>query len=442
MKQSEKNPLRLAEELVAYGRKKGADEIEVSIGEGTEFSVDVLKGKIEKLVEAGSRGLALRIICDQRTGTASSSDLSVETLHQLIENGIERARASSPDPFAGLPDAEAVAVDASELRIFDPEIIELPPEKKIARAKETEAICLADKRIRKSQGAGFGTVHAKTILVNSKGFSGSYEQTSCSCGVYLQTGEGENLLEDGWYDFSRNLKDLQTPEAIARKALHRTTRLIGARKVQTQNVPVVFEPPMTSGLLGFLYGCLSGNAVYLKQTFLAGKLGKSIAAKRVTVIDDGLMPGVPGAKPFDGEGVPVRRTPVIERGVLKNFLMDTYAGRKLRTASTGNASGPNNFYLEAGELTPEEIIRSVDRGLLLTGTIGQGLIPTTGDISRGAFGMWIEKGEIAYPVAEITIAGNLGRILKDVEMIGSDLEFRRAVAGPTVKVSEMTVGGL
>lgn len=434
--------LHLAEDLVAYGRKQGADEIQVAIDEGTEFSVDVLEGKIEKLVQAGSKELSLKVILDKRTATASSSDLSLETLHGLIDNAVERARLTSQDPFAGLPEKEDIAVDVHRLGIFDPAVLELSPEKKITLAKETEAICLADKRIGKSQGAGFETLHKRTILANSKGFSGTYRQTGCSLGVHLQCGEDDHLLEEGWFDFSRNFETLQTPEEVARTAIHRTTRLMGARKVKTQNVPVVFEPPMTAGLLGFLYGCLDGNAVYMKQTFLADRLGDAIAGNNVTIMDDGLMPGVPGAKPFDSEGVPVRSTAVIQDGLLKNYMLDTYAGRKCGLPSTGNASGPNNFYLQAGKHAPDEIIASVDRGLLLTSTIGQGLVPTTGDMSRGAFGLWIENGKIAYPVAEITIAGNLGKMLKQIEMIGDDLTFRKAIAGPTIKIAEMTVGGL
>lgn len=441
MKKSNENLLRLAEDLVAYGRKKDADQVEVSVGEGSEFSVDVREGEIEKLVEAGSKGLSLKVIIDQKVATASSSDLSEETLHHIVENAIERAKVSSPDPFAGLPEKEEIAVDVKDLRIFDPKVVELPPEKKIAAAKKTESICLKDKRIKKSYGSSYGTYVGTVHLANSNGFSGSYSQTSCSCGVYLQSGEGDNLFDEGKYDYSRNLDKLMRPEAIAKEAVHRVTRLIGAQKVETQNVPVVLEPEMTGELLGFLYNCVNGNSVYLKQTFLSDKLGEKVGNGLVTVIDDGLMPGVPGAKPFDREGVPTRKTSVIEKGLLKNYLIDTYAARKLKMKSTGNASGPNNLYLVAGKASPEEIIKSVDKGLFLTGTIGQGLVPTTGDISRGAFGMWIENGEITYPVAEVTISGNLGEILHNIEMVGNDLEFKRSINGSTIKIKEMTIGG-
>jgi PmbA protein len=433
--------LALAEELVAFGRKSGASQTEVLVRQGTEFSVDVREGDIEKLTEADSNSLTLRVFVDGKMARASSSDLSGETLHRLMANAIDRARLSSADPLAGLPDKNELSVDVAALKIYDPALLDMPPEKKIAAARETEAICLADKRIKKSFGAGYRTNAGATLLANSNGFSGSYTRTSCSCSVYLQAGEGSNLYDEGWGDESPFLERLETPEEIARKALHRVTRLIGGRKVDTQNVPVVLEPPMTGSLLSFLFNCVNGNSVYLKQSFLAGKVGEKVGNDLVTIIDDGTLPGGIGTKPFDAEGVPTQKTVVMEKGVLKSYLMDTYAARKLGMKSTGNASGANNLYLAAGTSTPEEIIRSVDKGLLLTGTIGFGLVPTTGDISRGAFGLWIENGEIAFPVSEITISGNLGQILRGIQMVGNDLKFKDSITGPTMKIAEMTVGG-
>ena len=437
-----KEMLKLGQDLVSYARKKGAGQVQVSIGEGSEFSVEVLKGHIDKLVEAGSKGLSLKIIKDQRVATATSSDFSKETLHHLVDNAVQRAEISSPDEFAGLPDKERLTTDIESLNIFDPTILELSPEKKIKAATDTESICLKDRRVNTSFGASFSTYAGVSYLVNSNGFSAAYPHTSCSCGVYLQAGDGDNLFDEGWYDSARNLKDLLIPEAIAKKATHRVTRLIGARKIETQNVPVIMEPSMTASLLSFLYTCIQGRNIYLKQSFLADKLGEQVANEKITVVDNGLLPGASGTKPFDGEGVPTRKTNVIKNGVLQNFLLDTYAARKLDKKSTGNASGANNFYLAAGDDLPEEIIRSVDKGLLLTGTIGFGLVPVTGDISRGAFGLWIENGEPVYPVAEITISGNLGTILNEIDQIGNDLEFNRSVVGPTIKVREMTVGGV
>lgn len=439
-----KKLLNLAESLVKYGRNHGADEIEVSIDTSTEFSVNVLKGEIEKLVEAGSKGLGIRIIKDKKTATVSSSDFNNETLHHLIDDAIKRAELSSPDPFAGLPqlESETKIVAAKELHIFDRQIAELTPEKKIELARQTEAICFKDGRIKNSYGATFGSYVGDTMLVNSYGFTGSYEQTSCSLGVYLQAGEGDHKVEDGWFEGERYFSKLWTPEQIATMAIHRVTRLIGAKKIATQNVPVVLESSMSPNILAFLYQCVNGNAIYMKRSFLVDKIGEKIANENVTIIDDGLLPGAPGTKPFDGEGVPSRKNVVVDRGVLKSYLMDTYSARKLNMKSTGNASGPNNFYLEQGSYTPEEIIKSVDNGLLLTGTMGQGTNQVTGDFSRGAFGMWIEKGEIAYPVSEITISSNLAQMLMNIDMIGNDLRFTGSICGPTVRIKEMTVGGI
>ena len=441
MKTKHRQLLDLAESLVSYGRKKGADEVQVHVNEGSEFSVDVREGKIEKLEEAKERDLSLKVIVDQKVATASSSDLTKPTLHHLVENAIARAKVSSPDPFSGLPEKEAIRVDVKDLKIFDPKIIGLSPEKKIEAAKKTEAICLAADGVKKSHGASFGSFEGTIALANSNGFSGAYDRTSCSCGVYLQSGEGDNLFDEGWYDYSRNIDNLMTPEAIAKKAIHRVTRLIGARKIETQKVPVVLEPPMTGSLLRFLYQCVHGNNIYMKRSFLVDKLGETVGNELINIIDNGLLPGGPATRPFDGEGVPVRKTVVFEKGVLKNYLLNTYSAKKLNLKSTGNASGANNLYLEAGKHTQEEIIRSVDKGLLLVDTIGQGEEETSGDISKGAFGMWIENGELAYPVAEITISGNLGEILKQIEMVGNDLEIRRSISGPTIKIAEMTIGG-
>ncbi len=433
--------IALAESLVAYGTRRGADQVEVAIRSGSNFSAQVREGELETLVEAGFREASVKLIVDQKVATEASSDLSKETLNGLIDNGIGRARLSGADAFAGLPELEKVTVRPEALGIFDEAVAEMSPESKIAAARRAEAVCLSDKRIRRSMGSRFGTSVETLYLANSNGFSDAFAQTACSNGVYLQVGEPDNLISEGKYDYSRNLAGLMSPAEIGAEAISRSTRLIGARKVPTQSVPVVLESEMTAELLRFLASCLEGRSVYRKQSFLADRIGDRVAGTNVNVWDDGLMPGAPGAKPFDREGVPLRKTAVIEKGVLKSYLLDSYSGRKLGMKPTGNASGPNNLYLSAGDTSPADIVGSVDKGLLLTGTIGFGAVPTTGDISRGAFGIWIEGGEPAYPVAGVTIGANLGTLLQQVEMIGNDLDHRRYVNGPTIKVAEMTVGG-
>jgi PmbA protein len=438
---SEINLLKTAEELVDFTKKNGASQVEVTIGQGSNFSVDVREGEIEKLTEAVSKNLGLRVFVEGKMARASSSDLSKDTLNKLVLNAIQRAKLSSADPLAGLPEKEPLTIDVASLKIYDPAIVEMAPEKKIAAAKEVEEISRADRRVKKSYGSTFRTYVGERFLANSNGFSGSFKRTNCSNGVYLQAGEGENLFDEGWSDSSVHLANLESPEVIAKKAIHRVTRLIGGKKIESQNVPVVFEAPMTSELLNFFATCVDGKSVYLKQSFLAGKIGEKVGNELVTILDDGLIPAGPGTELFDGEGVPLRKTVVVEKGVLKNYLLDTYAGKKLGMKTTGNSGGPNNLYLAAGTSTPEQIIKSVEKGLFLTGTIGFGLVATTGDISRGAFGLWIEKGELTYPVAEITISGNLGQLLQGIQMVGNDLQFKDSISAPTIKVAEMTVGG-
>lgn len=435
----------LAESLVAFAKAKGADEVEISILDGYEFGVDVRLGEIENLLEAGSRLFSSRVIKDKKTAFSTSSDLSRETLQKLLENSIKRASLANPDEFSGLPPLMRKKIDILSLKLFDPEIPELDSKRKIALAKETEKIALEDKRISNSHGASFGTKEIKTFFANSNGFLQEYVQTFCSLSLGIQAGGTDSKVEDYWFSAKTHFKDLETPEQIAKKAIERTVRQLNPRKIKTQIVPVIFEPLMTSWLLGFLFACVSGVSIYQKTSFLANKLGERIGNERITVYDDGLMPTALGTRPFDAEGVPCQKTQVIDKGILKNYLCNTYAARKLKLRSTGNSSGvgvsPNNFYLEPGETPPKKILTSLEKGLILIKTLGHGLNPVTGDISRGAFGLWVEKGEIAYPVSEITISGNLGEILKKTDIVGNDLEFRSPVPGPTIKVQEMTVAG-
>ena len=437
----------LAESLVTFARKCGADEAEVSVVDGYEFNVDVRKGRIETLIEAGSRSAGVRVIKDKRTAYASSSDLDMATLKRLVRNAVRRAELGSPDEFAALAPLSKERIDAAALRLYDPAIAGLDSATKIALARETERAALRDKRITNSYGATFGSNDIRSVLALTNGFVGEYRQTYCGLGVGLQAGDTDNRVEDSWSSSKRHFKELETPEEIARKAVERTVRQLKPRKIKTQNVPVIFEPTQTAWLMGFLFGCVTGTAVYQKSTFLAGKLGQKIGNERVTVLDDALMPGALGSHPFDSDGLPCRKTVVVEKGVLKSYLCNIYAARKLGLASTGSADGggvgPGNFYLEPGPaaVPQKDIIAGMKKGLLLIRTLGHGLNAVTGDISRGAFGLWIEDGAIAYPVSEITISGNLGRILETIEAVGTDLEFHSAVTGPTVKVAELTVGG-
>ncbi|MFP4527237.1 MAG: TldD/PmbA family protein [Candidatus Kapaibacterium sp.] len=434
--------MKIAEDLVKYSQKKGAGEVQVTIGNSKKFNVDVRNQEIERLEEASSTGLSLKVIIDGKVATATSSDLSEDALHKIADNAIKRAQYTSKDPYAALPEFSPLDVNVGSLKLYDPAVNEITPEKKIATAMKLEKICLADPRVKNSSGSSFSTNDYSSYLANSKGFANSYAQTGCSASVFIQAGEDGNMFEDGWWDSAHHYADLGNTEHISAKAIQRVTQLLGAKKIKTQKAPIIFDPNMTSALMSYLTQCVSGHNIYMEQSFLAGKIGSAIAAANVNVIDDGLIPKGPGTRPFDSEGVPTGKMYVIRSGKLENYLLDTYSARKLDMKSNGHDGGPTNFFLENGSSTPEEIYRSVDRGLLLTKTIGQGTNSTTGDFSKGAFGVWIENGEPVHPVAEVTISGNLGDMLSNIVMIGNDNDFRRSVSGPTIRIDGMTISGI
>lgn len=433
--------LQIAEEMALYGRKNGAHQIQIAVNARNHFTAEIRNQAIEKLTQAESMRLTAKVIVDDKVATGSSLDFNKETLHRLIDNAIERAKLSSPDKYSALPEAQKIEISAESLKLYDPKILELSPETKIATAKKIEEIAMKDKRINLSSGTYFGSVEGEYALAGSNGFSGAYKFTHCMQGGSFQSGEGDNLYEDGWYDSSINYAGLISPEELAKKAVHRTTRLIGAKKIETQKLTIVLEPTMTARILGMLVQTLSGRAVFMKQSLFAEHLGEKVGSDLVNIYDDATKPYALGSKPFDAEGVPTRKNNIISNGVLNQYLLDVYSARKLNLQPTGNASGANNLYLTAGNNSPEEIIKSVKRGFLLVSTIGQGFVPITGDLSTGAYGLLIENGELTEPIAEVTISGNLGNMLKDIEMVGNDQDFKRQISGPTIKIREMTISG-
>ena len=315
-----------------------------------------------------------------------------------------------------------------------------PPRRTIEsnrRAQTEEAALSADPRITNSEGASFDAYSGERIFANSRGFFGSYRISSCSLSTTPVAREGEFMERDYWYSSARKYSRLESPAHIGRRAAERTVRRLGARKVPTQKVPVIFDPQTARSLLANIFDAVEGDAIYRSASFLAGKLGDRVASENVTIIDDGTLPGLFGTSPFDDEGVPSRRTVVIDRGVLKSYLLNSYTARKLGLKTTGNAArgitgntgvGHGNLFLEKGERSPDELVRGIRKGLYVTELIGSGVNAVTGDYSRGAAGQWIEHGEFAYPVSEITIASTLQRMLMDLESVGSDLEFRGSVA--------------
>ena len=430
--------------------KRGATAAEVIIRQRTEFSVGVRIGEIETLKESTDRGLGLRVLIDGKQASVSASDISADSVTSLIEEVVELARLTSPDDTAGLPDSQELASTIPDLDLYDVAIETLSTEEQIEMALRAERAAQEySDQIINFDGGGFDSARGSVILANSLGFAGEFRSTSCSLAAVPVAAENGKMQRDYWYDVRRKLSELDSPEEIGVMAAKRTLRKLGGRSVPTQAVPVVLEPAMARDLLGDVFNAASGESIFRKASFLVGRLGEKIANERLTVIDDGTIPGGLGSRPFDGEGLPTRRTVVIRDGVLESYLLNTYTARKLKLKSTGNAGRgltgapgveAGNLYIEAGPYSQEEIIKSVSKGFLITELLGFGVNIVTGDYSRSASGIWIEDGELAFPVQGVTIAGNLKEMLNSIEMIGNDLDFRGSVVSPTLLIGRMTIG--
>ena len=441
----------LAHSLLKDAVKRGASGAEVLVVEDDSFSVRVRMRSVDTLLNAREKRLGLRLCFGSRSATTATSDLSQESLRRLLDDTTAMAQATAEDPFNGLPEPEAFASSFPDLGLYDPEPANLAVPERIGLAEAAEAAALNfDPRIANSEGAEYGHGDARVLFANSHGVMGEYRSSSMSLSVTPVAKDNGGMQRDGWYSVARRFKKLEPPETIGRTAAQRTLRRLGARKVATQQVPVVFDPDMAASLLRSLCGAVSGSAIYRGASFLVGKLGQPVAVADLNVLDDGRVLGGLGSKPFDGEGLPTRKTMVIQDGVLASYLLDTYSARKLGLHSTGNATrslgqrptvGPTNFFISPGPHAPEAIIRSVERGLYVTELIGFGVNGVTGDYSRGAVGLWIDNGELAYPVEEITIAGNLLDMLHAVEGVGNDLVFRDRTSAPTLLIGRMTVAG-
>ncbi len=447
---------QLASDIVSKAVKAGASDAEVTIREGDEFSTSVRMGEVETLKESGSRGMGLRVLVASRNGqrvaSTSTSDFSAEGVEHLVSGALALAKVTSEDPFAGLAEREDFGSLEGDLELFHEDVYSLPTEQRIEYARRAEAAALAaDTRITNSDGGSFDAATGRKIFANSRGFTGEYRSSSCSISTSpIAMGKNNEMQRDYWYTYARSLKKLATPESVGAEAARRTLRRLDARRVKTQQAPILFAPEIARSLIGAIFDAANGDSIYRGASFFTGKLGERVAAESVTVIDDSTIVGGFGTSPFDGEGLASRRTAIVEAGVLTNYLLNTYTGRKLNMKSTGSAArglagnpgiGSGNLFLVAGSATAQEILAGVKSGLYVTELMGQGVNMVTGDYSRGASGQWIENGELVYPVQEITIAGNLQQMFQNITAVGNDLEFRGSVASPTLRVDGMTIAG-
>jgi len=442
----------IAQDIVSRAMKGGATAAECVVREGDEFSTLVRLGQVETLKESGSKSIGMRVFFGQRAASTYSSDFSRQGLDHMVKSALELAKITSEDPFAGIPDASQLGQISSNLDLYHEDVYSLPGADRIDYARRAEKAALDfDPRIKNSEGGSFDAATGHRVLANSHGFVGEYHRSYCSlAAVPIAQSDDGAMQRDYWFSVARTLKKLDPPEKVGKIAAERTLRRLGARKAKTAHVPVVFDPMVATSILEHIFEGINGDSVYRGASFLAGKLGQKIAGDNVTVIDDGTMPGGFGTTPFDGEGIPTLRTVVIENGVLKSYLLNTYTAKKLGLQTTGNASrglagtpgiGPGNYFLQPGSKTPKELIAEIQDGLYVTEFLGHGANLVTGDYSRGASGLWISGGELTYPVEEITVAGNLKEMFFNISEIASDLEFRGSVAAPTFRIDGLTVGG-
>jgi PmbA protein len=449
---SETDLREIAQDIVRRAMAGGATAAECVVREGDEFSTLVRLGRVETLKESGSKSIGVRVFSGQRAASTYSSDFSREGLDRMLKSALELSKITSEDPFGGIPEPSQLGQITGDLDLYHEDVYSLPGPDRIDYARRAEKAALDfDPRIKNSDGGSFDAATGHKVLANSHGFVGEYRRSYCSvAAVPIAQTETGAMQRDFWFSVARTLSKLESPEEVGKIAAQRTLRRLGARKAKTAHVPVVFDPMVATSILEHIFEGVNGDSVYRGASFLAGKLGQKIAGDNVSVIDDGTMPGGFGTSPFDGEGVPTRRTVVIENGVLKSYLLNTYTAKKLGLQTTGNASrglagtpgiGPGNYFLQPGAKTPKELIGGIKDGLYVTEFLGHGANLVTGDYSRGASGLWISGGELSYPVEEITVAGNLKEMFFNISDIANDLEFRGSVAAPTLRIDGLTVGG-
>jgi len=442
----------LATRIAEQARAAGADVAEVSVDSGWELSARTRLGEVELLEEAGTRSVALRLIRDQRVSVSSTSDLSTAGVDRCISDALMLAELSEPDELAGPADVDQLCSPPHpDLSLYDDALAALTADDAIEWARAAEQAALhADPRLTLSEGATFSRSATHHTLVFSSGFSGTVRGTRAWLEVNpVAEDVGGKRRQGSYFTAHRHLAELESAEAVGREAARRALAKLGARKIDTSEAAVVFEPDAARSILGAFAECVLGGAIWRQASYLVGREGERVAAEGITVVDDPLLAAGPRSRPFDGEGLRSRRNVVVDRGTLQGFLLDSYAARKLGRVSTGNAArsggaiaaAASNFFLVGGTQSAEDIIASTPKGLYVTDMMGFGFNPLTGDFSRGASGFWIENGKLAFPVSEVTISSNLDSMLRAVDAVGNDLRHRTGLAAPTFRVATMTIAG-
>ncbi len=446
--------LELGDRIVGMAKRGGGITVaECLLRSGAELSARVRLGKPELVEEAGHRSAGLRVMKGKQVATTSTSDLTEGGIQRFVSDAIELVELAQEDPFAGPADEASMDPSAApDLDLFDPKGGGVDAAQAIATAKIGEQAARDfDPRISNSEGATFSRTAGGSAIVLSSGFRAAYKGSYQSLSVVPVAEDDGGKKRRGYHwTAKRFLDELDDAKAVGQEAARRTLRKLGAKPVATCEVPVVFDPDAARSLLGMLAGCIMGSSIWRKSSYLVGREGTEVASSLVTVVDDPLIRRAPGSRPYDGEGLASRKNVVVEKGVLRTYLCDSYSARKLGRKSTGNAArggsagvscSTTNFILEPGADTNEAIVKGTKRGLYVTEMMGFGFNAVTGDFSRGAAGFWLEDGELAFPVSEVTISLNVDELYKRIDALGSDLDLRTATAAPTIRVGRMTVAG-
>ena len=430
----------IASAILDAAKRAGATAAETDVSQAVGQSVTVRKGEIETIAYNRDKGIAVTVFIGQRRGHASTADFGDESVHATVEKAIAIARFTAEDPFAGLADPKLLARDPPDLDLYHPWRLSVDHAVELGRAAEAAAFAV-DPRLTNSEGATVARGEAEFVYANSNGFSGGYRSSRhhIDCAV---VGEEDGAMQrDYWYTASRDAAEMLSAEEVGREAGRRTARRLNARRLKTLECPVLFEAPEAADLVGFFVNAASGGSLYRKSSFLLDSLGKEVFAPVVSIREEPHLRRARGSAPFDNEGVATTPREVVTNGVLNGYFLGSYSARKLGLTTTANAGGAHNLVVKSGARDLARLVKEMNRGLLVTEQLGQGVNLVTGDYSRGAAGFWIENGEIAYPVEEITIAGNLKQMFRDIVAVGSDVDRRGSRHTGSILVAKMTIAG-
>ena len=436
----------LVDRALAHAKKLGASDVGAEASEGSGLSVSVRKGELETVERNRDKSLGVTVYLGQRRGNASTSDFSRAAIEQTVQAAYDIARFTAADPVAGLPDEADIAQpkEQRDLDLFHPWPITSEQAAEMALVCEAAAFDV-DKRIANSEGAGVSAQQSHFFSAHTHGFRGGYASSRHSISVAPIAGKGNGMQRDYWYSSERNACDLAAPEAVGRYAAERALSRLKSRKIATRECPVLFESPLAAGLLGGFVQAVSGGALYRKTSFLVDSLGKPVFPKHIDVHEDPFVVGGKGSSPFDEEGVRVKARQVVDGGRVEGYFLSTYSARKLGMKTTGNAGGSHNLTLTSRQTRAgddlDAMLRKLGTGLFVIELMGQGVNYVTGDYSRGASGFWVENGRIAYPVQEITIAGNLKQMLAGIQAVGADAYTYGGKTVGSVLIDRMMVAG-